>query len=175
MTEKIKTPMPLLALLLAWILPGAGHWYIGRRLRGVVIGATVAATFWAGVALGGVLTVDAQGERWWFLADMFTGAHGFAAWRYEKRIEKEKILSKLPANQRSELSDPGREQDRQFLLDKLQAEERIALVHPVDNVARAYAGVAGLLNLMCVFDAMILALMGAGLEPKPQPAEAKPS
>lgn len=174
MAEKIKTPMPLLALLLAWILPGAGHYYIGRRLRGVVIGLAVAATFWAGMAIGGVMTVDAQGERWWFIADMFTGSHGIAAWRLEKQVQKE-LVARLPADMRSVQSDPARELDRQYRLDKLQADKGIALVHPVDTIARAYAGVAGLLNLMCVFDAVILALMGAAHEPKPPPAEAKPT
>mgnify|MGYP000853354412 CR=1 FL=1 len=41
----------------------------------------------------------------------------------------------------------------------------------VDNVARAYAGIAGLLNLLCIFDATILALMGRFGEPvAPTPA-----
>ena len=47
---------------------------------------------------------------------------------------------------------------------KLQA-EGIALVAPADTVARAYAGVAGLLNLMCIFDALMLSIMGTTGEP----------
>ena len=36
----------------------------------------------------------------------------------------------------------------------------MARAAPMDSVARAYSGTAGLLNLMCIFDAAILALMG---------------
>ena len=49
-------------------------------------------------------------------------------------------------------------------------QEKLSLVSPVDTAARAYCGVAGLLNLMCIFDALILAIMGSTGEPKPQPS-----
>ena len=43
-----------LAVPLAWFVPGAGHVYLGRRLRGVVIFLTIAATFWAVYAIAGL-------------------------------------------------------------------------------------------------------------------------
>ena len=46
----------------------------------------------------------------------------------------------------------------------------MALVTPAETAARTYSGVAGLLNLACVFDAVMLSLMGVAGEPK---AEAK--
>ena len=44
-------------------------------------------------------------------------------------------------------------------------DEGLSLSYPSDTVARAYAGVAGMLNLMCIFDAVMLATMGSAGEP----------
>ena len=42
---------PALALLLAWLLPGAGHWYVGRRGRGALLCFVLVAMFALGVLL----------------------------------------------------------------------------------------------------------------------------
>jgi TM2 domain-containing membrane protein YozV len=163
---------PLLALFLAWLIPGAGHAYLGRRARGIVIFVTIGATFWAGVAIGGVMTMDYYFERWWFAAEVLTGIHGLVGWQHQRQVyarmarEDPQIGLPRPA--------PGGEvTPQQVRIDRWLSEEGIALVAPGDKLARSYAGVAGLLNLMCMFDAMVLALMGvrgepASKEPHPQ-------
>lgn len=40
--------------LLTWLLPGLGHIYLGQRARGLVLLVTITVTFWTGVAIGGV-------------------------------------------------------------------------------------------------------------------------
>lgn len=158
-------PLPFLALLLAWLVPGAGHMYIGRFRRGVIIFVVISATFWAGVATGGVMTMDYHNERWWFIAETLTGVHGLIGWQrqqnvYDRLADDPEIGPKPLKNSRA-----GR--DRQMLIDKKLSEENIVLVAPVDTVARAYAGVAGLLNLMCIFDAVVLAMGTAGTAGEP--------
>jgi hypothetical protein len=37
--------------ILSWLLPGAGHWLLGYRVRAVVIGATLLGLFWTGEVL----------------------------------------------------------------------------------------------------------------------------
>lgn len=66
---------------LSWIVPGLGHIFLGERARGLVLLVTITATFWAGVAVGGVRnTVDPKGERkLWFAAQVCTGGHVLAA------------------------------------------------------------------------------------------------
>jgi hypothetical protein len=44
---------------------------------------------------------------------------------------------------------------------------------PTLNVARPYAGIAGMLNLLCIMDAVVLAFMGVYGEPPPQPSKTK--
>ncbi|HOF18679.1 MAG TPA: hypothetical protein PK082_07195 [Phycisphaerae bacterium] len=161
-TTRKTRPIPLLALFIAWLVPGAGHVYLGRTLRGLVIFVTISATFWAGLAVGGVMTVDSQNERWWFVAEMFTGIHGLVAWHQSKSFTDRLAADKGPVENLDEWN-------------ALLNAEGVYLPYPTDNVARAYAGVAGLLNLLCVFDAVILSIMGVTGEPggarRKQPAE----
>jgi len=165
-------PLPFAALFLAWLIPGAGHVYLARPWRGVVVFLVVGATFWAGVAIGGVMTVDYQNQRWWFAAEMLTGLHGLIGW-----WRQDKVYRELTADSEVGIPPPRRTQRRQrweYRLDARLAKDKIALVSPTDTVARAYAGVAGLLNLMCVFDAAMLALSGvSGEQPPKVPREAE--
>jgi len=222
-----KTTKPLAAsvravigLALAWVVPGAGHAFIGRPWRGVIIFLAIAAIFWAGIAMGGVMTLDHEGQKWWFAAQMLTGVHGLVGWQREtQQIEKLKpLIAKEMAHEGASLQRRIQElrtrqaeynrQVAQFRLNsqnadsaedqrmyqdeiakrleaisniesdaisanrqlyslqsantaKVLAKEKIALVAPMATLARAYAGVAGLLNLMCMFDVVMLSLIGA--------------
>ncbi len=46
---------PYLSVLLAWLIPGSGHFFLGRRGRGIIIFATVLVTFLIGLLLRGPL------------------------------------------------------------------------------------------------------------------------
>jgi hypothetical protein len=39
------------ACLLAWLVPGAGHLYLGRRAKGLILGACLLALFVLGIAM----------------------------------------------------------------------------------------------------------------------------
>jgi hypothetical protein len=111
-----------LAGLLAWLLPGLGHLYLGHRRRGLIFLVVIATTFWGGVAMGGVgNTVDPRKHTTWFMAQISTGAHALAAlaWKQAADADREPVYS-------------------------WQAE----------NVAVVYTGVAGLLNLLVIIDAL---------------------
>jgi len=156
--------MPVVAISLAWLVPGAGHVYLGRTTRGIIIFVVISATFWAGVAMGGAMTVDREQERWWFAAEMLSGVHGIAGWQWQRYV-----MRRLRADH-PEMGPPGGGAARQVRADEVLAKKKLALVAPTASVARAYAGVAGLLNLLCMFDALILSLMGVAGEPKPKAA-----
>lgn len=167
--------MPLLALFLAWLVPGAGHAYLGRVKRGLIIFVTLTATFWSGIAIGGVMTVDYHSERWWFIAEMCGGINGLISWQRQQNAH-----DRLEGGDRDlrKAGDPQPKADERLkdtlVMDERLAAEGIALVSPGDTVARAYAGIAGLLNLLCIFDAVMLALMGETGEPKRPPAASGP-
>jgi hypothetical protein len=192
--KKQRRPIWLLAGFLAWLIPGAGHVYIGRVRRGIILFVTIAAMFWAGVAMGGVMTVDARYETWWCCGQLLAGIHGLVGWFRQERIYKEleadpDVAKALKARRQGAAEENeqrktrgyapsplppmtvgtygGRPDDVQMEVTKKLAERRIALDEPVSGVAYAFSGVAGMLNLMVIFDALILALLGKGKEPTP--------
>ena len=212
-------PNPAIALALAWLAPGTGHIYLGRRKRGVIIFVSLAMMFWAGIAMGGVMTIDRRSEPYWFMADMLTGVHGLGAWqmqrsqvrrlsaavadspdfqRQTRELDREiydveragrHIAQQIRSQPRAQNLQKQFEQiqaqwqqlkrRRELLLDSMLrrelAAQNLTLTAPVDTVARAYAGVAGLLNLLCMFDVVLLALMGRYGEPPAAELQAVPA
>jgi len=113
------SPDPFIAAVLAWLVPGAGHWYLGQRARGLTFFVAITFAFWTGLAIGGARsTVDPQGNTLWFLAEAACGGYTVAA------LLIGKIGGALPSYSKT--------------LD----------------LATIYAGVAGLLNLLVVLDAL---------------------
>lgn len=176
--------LPFLALGLAWLIPGAGHVLIGRIRRGIIIFVVICATFWAGVAIGGPMTVDKRTERWWYVAEMLAGVNGLIGKHIEtkiySRIDQQLMADQTFLRQYRYLVEGGDIESQRLLqqlyTDDILTKEGIVLAGPADTAARAYSGVAGLLNLMCVFDAVLLAAIGVRGEPparKDSPAQAQ--
>ena len=187
-SNKQSKPIWLVAGALAWFIPGAGHFYIGRRVRGIILFLTINAIFWTGVGIGGVMTVDSRYERWWMAAQMLTGADGIYSWYRQDKVYKklrldddvkQAITNRKNLFQRSRNtkvvnlkdispSPTGRPDELQMIIDQKLQKKGIALVDPAGEIARGFSGIAGMLNLLCIFDALILAMMGKGAEPKLQ-------
>jgi len=154
----------LLAAFLAWIVPGAGHLYINRRTRGIIIFFTVTITFWVGVAAGGVMTVDRHCHPLWFYAQMGAGINGVVSWHRQKVVYNE-LLDSHDIQQSDLLMQDSQPSDSLINRDKKLAEKKIALVPPGEDVARAYTGIIGMMNMLAAFDAALLCLMGISGEP----------
>ena len=162
-STKQSKPIWVVAGFLAWLVPGAGHVYIGRPRRGLILFVTIAATFWAGIAMGGVMTVDYRYQRWWFSAQMLCGVHGLVGWYQQEQVYRK--LGKDPRMTRVHPAANGRPDNQQMLVDYELKQDGIVFTYPTEGVARAYSGVAGMLNLLCIFDALMLALAGGSRKP----------
>ncbi len=118
-----QVPAPVAALL-AWVLPGLGHWVIGERARGIIFFTVITVTFWAGIAVGGVrTTITPRDNGAWIAAQLCTGTQAVAAlyWSHHRSITyKEEIKAPWPAS----------------------------------NISVVYAGVAGLLNVLVIIDVL---------------------
>lgn len=113
--------------LLGWLMPGMGHIFIGDRLRGVICMATIVLTFWSGVAIGGVRgTIDPHERSLWFVAQLCTGVNAGAAYAIRQVSTSDSGLEQASAPAPWASSEIG--------------------VH--------YTGVAGLLNILIILDAM---------------------
>lgn len=161
--KKQSKPIWFIALILAWLIPGAGHYYIGRKVRGIILLITIAGLFWAGVAMGGVMTVDFHYEKWWFAPQSITGIHGFIGWYRQEQVYKS-LLPDLKNNvvKNNRVGRPGREQ---MAKDSQLQQKGLVLATPTGDIVRAYTGIAGMLNLLCIFDAVILCFLGFRGEP----------
>ncbi len=127
----IRAPI---AVVLAWLIPGLGHLFLGHKARGVIFLTFITLTFWTGVAIGGVKCVDpyrptqqSVGEShqpqmtrsWWFFAQILNGGYAMAS----------------------------------FAAGNLASEVGY-LSWPSGDLANVYTGVAGLLNLLIIIDAL---------------------
>ena len=105
--------------LLSWLIPGAGHIYLGQRSRGIVIFLAISCAFWIGVFIGGAhSTVNWVDNRAWFFAQIFAGAYALLTM----------LIGYLP----SAMASYGKTLD----------------------LATIYTGVAGLLNVLVILDAL---------------------
>ncbi len=108
-----------LTVLLAWLIPGAGHWYIGDRKRAWIYFIVITLLFGTGIWVGGALsTVNLQTNTAWFFAEIFAGSYTLLAL----------LIGQLPG--------------------------AVASYGKTLDLATIYAGVAGLLNLLVVLDAI---------------------
>ncbi len=113
-----------LTTLLAWIVPGLGHWWLGERKRAMIFFVATTVTFWTGIAVGGVRSsVTPRDNGLWIAAQLCTGPQSLIALGISNRLAAEKDLS------------------RQFRAP-----------WPASDIGVVYAGVAGLLNLLVILD-----------------------
>ena len=126
-----------IAAILAWLIPGLGHIFLGHKVRGVIFLVVITFTFWTGVAVGGVKCVDpykpvqqhstaheqrGRARSWWFFAQIMNGGYAVATHAIGLHAEGASYLS-----------------------------------WPSGDIASVYTGVAGLLNLLIIIDALVRA------------------
>jgi hypothetical protein len=62
----------LIVAVLAWAVPGAGHFVIKERKRAIIIFITITLTFLTGLYIGSVGVIDPVGAWPWYIAQMMT-------------------------------------------------------------------------------------------------------
>jgi len=119
--------------ILAWILPGAGHFYLGHRGMAAVLFVAISFPYWTGLAIGGVKnSINPRVNRWLFLAEIAIGGYTTAGYI---------VSSRLPTYDAKELSP-------------------YVSFYPESDVAQIYLAVGGLLNLLAILDALTRAQTG---------------
>lgn len=145
-TQAVATDNPAraaIAAFLAWVLPGLGHWYLGHKQRAIIFFVTTTVTFWAGVAIGGVRTTITPSENGpWIAAQLCAGPQSLLALYWSVQIDERAKRDVNP--------------------EKVLSEYRASW--PASNISVVYAGVAGLLNLLVIIDALARADKPAGNE-----------
>ena len=131
-----------IAGLLAWAIPGLGHLFIGERSRGVIFMTIITLTFWSGVAIGGVKnTVNPNERKLWFLGQVCAGVYPLAAVAWGRQID-------IPSD-----------------ADKTQW---IAYGR-TEDIAVIYTAIAGMLNMLVIFDVLVRAERPLAPQPRGAP------
>ncbi len=68
----------LIALILAWVLPGLGHFYMGRRIKAVIFLVLIVGAFVYGMWLGDFNNVNPARYGKAFIAQVMAGAPAMA-------------------------------------------------------------------------------------------------
>ena len=63
----------LLSVVLAWMVPGLGHWLMGWRIRGAILGILLLGTFWSGEFLSGGYAVTRKEHHIFFYGQVGSG------------------------------------------------------------------------------------------------------
>ena len=124
----IRVPI---AAVLGWLVPGAGHLLLGYRTHAAIGFVVITATFWSGVAIGSVQgTVAPNSRKLWFMAQLGSGGNALAATALHRFADR-----------------PSFESTKQSTAAHWLSAE----------VGVHYTGVAGLLNLLLIIDAIVRA------------------
>jgi TM2 domain-containing membrane protein YozV len=143
------------AALLAWLVPGLGHLYLGRRFKGWAFLILLNGLFLSGWVMsgGGAMSLHAaDGHRYAFLAEIGAGAPTLTALALTHR---EELTGGFDEDLVLELSEQREHSRRQ--------PEAIARL-PWDDTGLLYCMIAGLLNMLVIYEA---ASGGLGLSTDP--------
>ena len=110
--------------LLAWLVPGAGHFALGQKRRAFTIGITIILTFLIGLYVGSIGVIDPIGAKPWYAAQLMNS----------------------PAV---------------FLLGRIGATGDYPVYGRPNEIGQIYSSIAGLLNLLCIVNAVYLAHLQA--------------
>lgn len=135
-----------LAFVLAWALPGLGHWWVGERRRALLIGASVLGLFFGGLLVGGLDAVDQTEDGPWFLAQAWNGPVAFIA-----DFANEQLL-KRPGRFGELLPSPGPATTPGGPPIELRVNS-LKGVGVVNDVGTLYIALGGLMNLVAMLDA----------------------
>ena len=144
---------PALAAFLAWLLPGLGHFYQGRRAKGALFSVCVLGTFFYGLYLGDGHVVYAswkpQHRRLPYLCQVGAGLPALPALVQSYRVGRgiDAIGNWMTP---PDVSIPRQYRHRVETWD-LDAEHR--RLHRFFELGTVYTMIAGLLNILVIYDA----------------------
>lgn len=178
-----------LALVLAWLVPGLGHILIGQKGRGIVFALTIHLLFAFGMLVGGIRAINPPEQAIWTYTQMLTGWPMLVANHVEHvaSIRQTNIERNYRA-ERPPVDDDSRIPERIDHAKKWFTDYPTLTYHPkVQDIGAVYCGIAGMLNLLVMFDVLLRitgstrelppgkrAAFDSGPSSSPKPAAPKP-
>lgn len=149
--EQIDLKDRKLALFLAWLIPGAGHFYQGRSVKGSIFSVCILTTFFFGLYLGEGRVVYASWglghQRLQYIPQAATGLVAMPAiiqWT-RARNDKAPLWGGFMAPPRSAVDE--------FVLGGDELDQLHKRLNRFFEFGTVYTMVAGLLNILAMYDA----------------------
>ena len=85
--ESMPAQTTALGLILAWLVPGLGHWFIGRRQKAILFFTVITATFLLGVLLAHGRNLSYERDKVYFLAYAWNLGETVVGWFLTRHLE----------------------------------------------------------------------------------------
>ncbi len=141
---------PIVAAVWAWLWPGAGHLYQRRYAKGILFMVCILVTYFFGLTLGGGHVVYASwkkgDKRWQYFCQLGVGAPALPALVQSQRVRSggEPLLADV-------MAPPDYISANSEVPDGLSAWH--LHYHTYFELGTLYTMVAGLLNVLAIYDA----------------------
>lgn len=149
-TIEIELRNPFAAGILAWLIPGAGHFYQRRFAKGALFFVCILGTFFFGLAMGGGRVVYASlaknDVRWQYFCQVGVGAPALPAILQTRRAN----AGKPPLFGSDIMRPPQLSGDPQRYDELAQWHDDY---HTYFELGTLYTMIAGLLNILAIYDA----------------------
>lgn len=156
-------PLEYFSIALGWLVPGAGHLLIGQRARGLVFMVTIHGLFAMGLLIAGIKAMNPADQPIWKYTQLVAGWPTLIANRLAA-VQVNAEQQQMDDYGRAAAENPALNPDTYF---KANPEVRPTYFPKVQDVGTVYCGIAGMLNLLVLFDLLIRVLGG----PTPENAE----
>jgi hypothetical protein len=155
------------ALVLAWAVPGLGHLMIGQKVRGVVFMVAIHGLFGLGLLLAGIRAINPPDQAIWTYTQYLAGWPMVVADRVEKnsRVElgdrgadprSSEYVGRLGMRFRDEAPPGETVEEKQVRARQFIAAHPSFAVDPkMQDMGAVYCGIAGMLNLLVMFDVLL--------------------
>lgn len=145
-----------IAMVLAFVFPGLGHWYLGEKKRAPLIAAGVLGLFVGGVFIGGIDAVDKKEDTIWFAGQALVGPLAFGVDYYHQNHLKVKARDTATGKEtvRSARPDETRKPDGWPATAQAgQLPPSSKSLGRMNELGTLFATIAGMLNLLVIIDA----------------------
>lgn len=155
MEEQIEIDLkdPLFAAFLAWLLPGLGHWYQGRRHKAVLFFVCILGTFIYGLYLGEGRVVYASwrdnDHRLPYLCQVGVGLPALPALIQAKRAQP----LQFPFLWQDFMAPPKTVSPPTHGIPADDLDDLHKRLHRFWELGTVYTMIAGLLNVLAIYDA----------------------
>ena len=127
--------------LAAWAIPGGGYFLLGQIRRALVVSVTILLTFGAGLYIGSIGVIDSVGAKPWYIAQVMNSPAVILLGNHVARAN----------------AGAGRQTNQQ---NPSKALSGYPVFGRANEMGQIYTSIAGLLNLLCIVNAVYLAHVG---------------